>query len=128
MKKYVAFLLAIVLMFSLSSCGLVSRVRLDKDAEVTLIFDDINVVLTDEEADRVFEIFNGAKKQSLFWGTPSCGFDENVALQIGMTRFKIACDTCGTALVGFASINISEKDIEYIHELFEKYGGHFPCI
>ena len=128
MKKLLFILMSVALVLSLSSCALVSRVRLDKDAEVTLIFDDINVVLTDEEADRVFEIFDGAKKQSLFWGTPSCGFDENVALQIGMTRFKIACDTCGTALVGVASINISEKDIDYIHELFEKYGGHFPCI
>ena len=128
MKKLLFILMSVALVLSLSSCALVSRVRLDKDAEVTLIFDDINVVLTDEEADRVFEIFDGAKKQSLFWGTPSCGFNENVALQIGMTRFKIACDTCGTAMVGTRAIVIDDEDIEYIHKLFEKYGGHFPCI
>ena len=127
MKKYVAFLLAIVLMFSLSSCGLGGRVRLDRDAEARLIFNDIDVVLTDEEKEMVFEIFDGSIER-LTLGASSCGFDENVAIQFGTYRFLIANDTCGTAMVGIRAIVIDDEDIEYIHKLFEKYGGHFPCI
>lgn len=127
MKKYVAFLLAVVLMFSLSSCGLGSRVRIDKDDEARLIFNDIDVVLTDEEKEMVFEIFDGSIER-LTLGASSCGFDENVAIQFGSYRFLIANDTCGTAMVGTRAIVIDDEDIEYIHKLFEKYGGHFPCI
>lgn len=127
MKKYVAFLLAIVLIFSLSSCGLGGRVRIDRDDEARLIFNDIDVILTDEEKEMIFEIFDGSTKR-LTLGASSCGFDENVAIQFGSYRFLIANDTCGTAMVGTRAIVIDDEDIEYIHKLFEKYGGHFPCI
>lgn len=129
MKKVVAFLLAIVLMFSLSSCGLGSRVHLDRDSEARLIFNDIDVKLTDEEADKVIEIFDEAEKKDIFTnGVPSCGFSDDVALVIGLQRFCIAGDTCGTVQIGFSYIDLDKEDIEYIHKLFEKYGGHFPWI
>lgn len=127
MKKILSGFLILVLVFSLSSCGLGGRVRLDKDAEVTLIFDDIDVVLTNEEKETIFEIFDGSSKR-LTLGGSSCGFDENIAIQFGTYRFLIANDTCGTAMVGTRAIVIDDEDIEYIHELFEKYGGHFPCV
>lgn len=127
MKKILAGFLILVLVFSLSSCGLGGRVRLDRDAEARLIFNDIDVVLTNEEKETIFEIFGGSSKR-LTLGGSSCGFDENIAIQFGTYRFLIANDTCGTAMVGTRAIVIDDEDIEYIHKLFEKYGGHFPCI
>lgn len=134
MKRLLATFCILVLMFSLYAC---SNTRVRHGQEVTLNFvyeytgANIHVTLTEEEAAAVIDILNGNAYDSTFLiGYPSCGFNKNIGFQIGSRIFAIACDGCN----GFQDsrnymfFDISKEDMEYIHSLFEKYGGFFPCI
>lgn len=132
MKRLAAFVCILVFMFSISACG---QVSVSTNAQVTLRFvyedKDIHVTLDDSEAARVIDILNGGEYDlSVLVGAPSCGFNENVALAVGDRRFAIACDTCNCIqdLGNFLYFYISREDMAYIHALFEKYGGYFPCV
>lgn len=130
MKRWLAILLILTLALLLFGC----RTMVNKNAEVTLIFiyesENIQVTLTDEEAAKVTQILDGnAYDPSVLIGFPSCGFNENVAIKVGDRRFAIACDTCNCVLdLGNGLFfDVSKEDISYIHSLFERYGGYFPC-
>ena len=91
---------------------------------------DICVTLEDSEAEKVIDILNGNNYATVSSGVPSCGFDKNISLNVGDRIFPIACDTCNCIqdLGNLRYFDISQEDMEYIHSLFEKYGGYFPCI
>lgn len=131
-KKLRNFLLILVIMLSLYAC---SKTRVDDNATVTLIFiyeeENINVTLTDDEAAKVIDILDGnTYDPSVLIGYPSCGFHENVALMVGTRRFAIASDTCNCIQdrSNYLYFDIPKEDMAYIHSLFEKYGGYFPCV
>lgn len=130
MKKVICSLMLIFVVFALCGC---SQTSLDKNAPVTLTFiygeENITVQLPDEEAAKVIEILDGNSYDSSF-GAPSCGFDKNISIKVADQVFAIARDTCKYVqdLDNLKYFNVSQEDIEYIHSLFEKYGGYFPCI
>lgn len=131
MKRSSAVFFVICLMLSICGCA---KTSLDTSADVTLSFvyadKNIRVTLDDEEAKKVIDILNGNRYDPLSSGTPSCGFDENISLQVGDRVFAIACDTCNCVqnLSNMRYFDISQEDMAYIHSLFEKHGGYFPCI
>ena len=131
MKRFFAVLMVLVVLVSIRGC---SKTIVNKNADVTLSFvygeDNISVTLEDYEAEKVIDILGGNNYDPIFFGVPSCGFDENISLKVGGRTFAIACDTCNTVqdLGNLRYFNIPNEDMEYIHSLFEKYGGYFPCI
>jgi len=123
-----------ILIFIFTLCGC-SKTNIGnyKKVELTFIQDDINinVVLIDEEAERIVNILDNNKLQSPFLsGVPSCGFTKDVSIKVDSQTFAIACDKCETIqhMNSLRYFNISANDMEYIRSVFEKYGGYFPCI
>ena len=131
MKRLSALLIILVVMVSICGCSQ-TRVNKNSDVILTLIFGDkdICVTLEDSEAEKVIDILNGNNYAPVSSGVPSCGFDKNISLNVGDRIFAIACDTCNCIqdLGNLRYFDISQEDMEYIHSLFEKYGGYFPCI
>ena len=131
MKQFFAVLMILVLLISICGC---SKTRVSNNADVTLAFvygdDNIHVTLEDDEAEKVVNILNGNNYDPFSFVVPSCGFDKNISLKVGGRTFAIAFDTCNTVqdLGNLRYFDISKEDMEYIHSLFEKYGGYFPCI
>ena len=131
-KQLRVVLLILVIIFSLYAC---SKTRVAADQNVTLLFiyedKNITATLTDEEAAKVIEILNGnTYEPTILFGSPSCGFWDTVALKVGDRTFSIASDTCNCIrdLGNLMYFDIPEEDMAYIHSLFEKYGGYFPCV
>ena len=131
MKRFFAVLMVLVVLVSICGC---TKTSVKKNADVTLSFvygeDNISVTLEDDEAKKVIDILNGNNYDPISSGVPSCGFDKNISLKIGGRTFAIACDTCNCIqdLGNLRYFDISKEDMEYIHSLFEKNGGYFPCI
>jgi len=122
-----------VLATALSFCGC-TETKVNQNANVTLtfVYGDVNVSvsLPEEECEKVIAILNGNKYDPLASGVPACGFDKNISLTVGNRVYAIARDTCGTVqdLGNLKYFSISQEDVEYIHTLFQKHGGYFPCI
>ena len=132
MKQIKLWLLPLILLFPLllTAC---STTKVDKDGKVTLTFiysdKNISTILSPEESAKVAEILGGNLYDPVFGGVPSCGFDRNISLKVGNRTYAIACDTCNYVqdLGNLRYFSISKEGMEYIHKLFESYGGHFPC-
>lgn len=128
MKRNLALILVLSVLFLICGCA---KTSVRKNADVTLSYiygeDNINVTLTDDEAQKVIEILSGNSYEPVFSGVHSCGFDKNVSLKAGGRTFAIALDTCNCIqdLGTLRYFDIPEEDMEYIHSLFEKYGGSF---
>ncbi len=131
MKRIFAILLIVCVMFSVCAC---SKTNIDCNADVTLTYiyldKNISVPLEKDEAEKVIDILDGNTYDAIFAGVPSCGFDKNVSLEVGGRVFAIARDTCNCIqdLGNLRFFDVSHEEIAYIHSLFEKYGGHFPCV
>ena len=129
-SKLCSVLLLSFILLILSACGTTS-VNENADVTLTFIYSDknISVALPRSESEKVAEILDGNLYDPIFGGVPSCGFDSNISLKVGNRTYAIACDTCNYVqdLGNLRYFTISEKDMEYIHELFESKGGYFPC-
>ena len=131
MKRFFAVLMILVLLISICGC---SKTSVSNNADVTLSFvygdDNIRVTLEDDEAEKVIDILNGNDYNPFSSGVPSCGFDKNISLQVSGRTFAIACDTCNCIqdLGNLRYFDIPQENMDYIHSLFKKYGGYFPCI
>lgn len=131
MKQFFAVLMFLVLLISICGC---SKTSVSNNTDVTLSFvygdDNIRVTLEDDEAEKVIDILNGNDYNPISSGVPSCGFDKNISLQVSGRTFAIACDTCNYIqdLGNLRYFDIPQEDMDYIHSLFEKYGGYFPCV
>lgn len=133
--EYGALILAIlsILLFVISSCGSVGALS---GVRARLVFKvgypggnyDIDVELTEEETERLRSIFEGKDCEDLF-SIPSCGFDGDVSIRFGSSVFSPAMDSCSGVRWGLTRyFDVTAEEIDYIHALFEKYGGFFPCI
>lgn len=130
-KYLVSILLVVILSVTLYSC---SKTHTRSGRPVTLTYQiygkDICVTLPEEDAEKVIAMLDHKPYRSVFVdGVPSCGFDKNVSLKIGNRIYAIACDTCNTVMdwrIG-RYFYIEEADMDYIHRLFQQYGGDFPC-
>ena len=130
-KQLRIILLILVIVFSLYACSK-TRIAADQDVTLLFIYEDKNITatLTDEEAAKVIEILNGNTYDPILLGYPSCGFRKDVALKVGNRRFSIASDACNCIYDAsrLHYFDIPKEDMAYIHALFEKYGGYFPCV
>ena len=131
MKRLLAIFVILSIMVAVCGCSQTS-VSEGADVMLTFIYGDknISVTLEDSEAEKIIDILDGNNYNPASSGIPSCGFDKNVSLKVGSRVFAIACDTCSIIqdLSNLRYFNISQEDMEYIHSLFEKHGGYFPCI
>ena len=106
----------------------------DANAPVELVYiiyeHNITVTLQKEEADQVRRILDGKTYDPIGWGVTACGFDENVSLRVGNRTYAIAMDTCNSILDmgSLRYFSVSQEEIDYIHALFQKHGGGFPCM
>jgi hypothetical protein len=132
LRRLWIILLVLAMLLALNFC---SKTRVAADQNVTLLFiyedKNITATLTDEEAAKVIEILNGnTYDPTILFGSPSCGFWDTVALKVGDRTFSIASDGCNCIrdLGNLMYFDIPEEDMAYIHSLFEKYGGYFPCV
>lgn len=130
MKRFVCFILAALL---LMLCGCSTNVRSGSKVELIFVSESrelsIHQTLPSEEAEKVIAILNGRPYEPQV-GTPSCGFDLNIAVSVNGRRYCVACDTCNSIYDAgaFQYFSVPKEDIQYIHALFEKYGGFFPCV
>lgn len=126
MKRYLSIAFVIV-MLMLVIYGIMPKNKINSNDEVKLIHiddeQDIQVVLSDDEASKIRDIMDG-KIYYLFPGTPACGFLTCHGFSIGDTFYAVAIDSCGTIMNCSSDrfFDVSEKEITYIHSLFEKYG------
>ena len=131
MKRFMCIIFATLLMLAVCGCA---QTNASENAEVTLIFicgdQNIHAELSDEEAQSVIAILDGNSYASILSGVPSCGFNKNIALKVGNHTYAIACDGCRYIqdLGNLRFFTVSQKEIAYIHGLFESYGGYFPCV
>ncbi len=132
MKRLLILMLLLSCLLALSGCR---ETKIKEDANVTLHFCcyDNNIVqeLTAEESAKVIEILNGNTYDNIYIsGVPSCGFSKEVSFEIGGRFYAVAMDTCNNMqdCGTLRFFDISEEGMDYIHTLFEKYGGYFPCI
>jgi len=127
-KRLLSFLVIFALLLSLCGCGMVT-VSGDGEAVLRFVYGEENIfqVLTPEEAEQVAEIFD---QKILLTDSPSCGFDEDISITIDGQVFAVARDNCGIIQHCDSGryFPVSEEDISFIHDLFEQYGGDFPCI
>ncbi|MBR4309240.1 MAG: hypothetical protein IKT58_06570 [Oscillospiraceae bacterium] len=130
MKKLICLSLVLVILCSLCACA---KTVVEEEQEVTLhfVFDEAetHARLAEDEAAHVIEILNG-KRYDIVVDTPICGFDKNISLQVGERTYAIARDTC-TYILDCGNMRyfvVSVEDMDYIHALFEQYGGSFPCV
>ena len=128
MKRSLLIICAFLILVLFASCSRVS-VSSDALAELTYKYGDVSVseALTKEESEQLSNIVNG---KTLYAGDPSCSFDVNISFQLGDRVFCPACDSCGKVKDCKTGkyFNISDAERETIEEIFEKYGGHFPCV
>lgn len=141
MKRLLAILIILSTILTVCGCSKPKKNTDKTDKDVTLTFDtvtltfiygdkDIRVTLEDDEAKKVIAILDGSSYDSVSSGVPSCGFDKNISLKVGDRVFAIACDTCNYLqdMGNLRYFSIPKEDMKYIHSLFEKQGGYFPCI
>lgn len=131
MKRFLCMILTFLMLFPLCGCS-ATNVKSNQSVTLTFVFGEHNIsaVLTDEEAAEVIRILDGKKYDSLLSGVPACGFTKDVSLKVGNRTYAIACDTCKMVqdMGNLHFFSVTQEDIDYIHALFEKYGGFFPCI
>lgn len=131
MKHLLCIALVLFILFTCCACSTTS-VPDGETVELRFIYADknINVVLSDDEGERIIDILDGKIYDPIFSGTPSCGFDENISLRVDGHAYAIACDTCKNIqdCESLRYFSVTQEEIQYIHSLFEKYGGHFPCV
>lgn len=116
------------MIFLLCSCDTVS---LDEESIVKLVFhhNDTNVEtqLSIQESEIIIDIIDGKR---LYQDNPSCGFSEDISLVIDGKIYSPACDDC--CIIKDCSsgkyFSISRDQRETIEEIFESYGGYFPCV
>ena len=110
----------VLFVFPVAEVNLCSRARLHYHRYGT----DIDIKLTKEETDLVRKI---VKKREFIAASPSCGYDPGVSISFGLQYFCFATDSCNGLQYNIMFYDIPEEDARQIHEIFEKYGGHFPC-
>ena len=117
-KKLSAICLCIIMIFSaalLSSCIFSEKVRISEDLKGSIKFKyndkNINTQMDKEDSDAVVDILNN--KECFTFGTDT---------------FMVACDGCSIIKYHNKYFNVSDSEIEKIHNIMVKYGAVFPCV
>ena len=120
----IAFLaVAIILLFLIPTPNII----FPGQATAGQMYDDKNIIcqLSDDDTQKCVEMFAGK------WcclDSPSCGFDDNVYIQIGINKFLPACDGCGIVKSGNKYFTLTETERKTLDSILIKYGIKFPCV
>ena len=132
MKTYIIILSAAAVILIAGGCFLFnflnSKVNIpDTGAKLNYIYNDknISIDLSTDESKLFKDIFNGKR---LYNDSPSCGFSKNVSICFDDLFFCVACDKCPIVKLNGKYFKISEAEQKSLINIFEKYGGFFPCI
>lgn len=129
--KRVIIVLVTSLIIGVIFFNIFTPVFVSRNSEVYVVFKhetinyDIYEKLTDEEADQVIPILNGHLSYD---DSPSCGFDDNIALIVGNKRFCVARDNCATIRCNGKYFNITKSQIKVIRDVMRNHGAFFPCV
>lgn len=127
-KLFTAGIIVSLILFVFCSCNL-NKINIPDNATAKIVYkyDDknINESLNEDESLIIKDIFNG---KELFYDNPSCGFNANISLSFDNKTFMIACDGCSIIKYNNKYFNVSDSQIEQIHNIMQKYGAKFPCI
>lgn len=101
-----------------------------KNGKAVFVHEKSNTTNTIKKDD-IIVISNLFENKKLYKDNPSCGFVENVAVQLDSAgTFCIAQDGC--PIVYWQEKNryfqLSETEQEELYGVLEKYGFQFPCI
>lgn len=131
MKKYI-IIVSVVLILLVGGGGMFGifnpRTKIiSTSACLTYVYNtqNINTLLSDKEGNLLKDIFNNKR---LYSDNPSCGFTEDVSICFEDMVFCVACDGCPIVKLGNKYFKISTSDRKTIDQIFEKYGGAFPCV
>lgn len=136
MKKIIIAIIVVVvivlLLFLWWGYNKISLLKLDSINVARLVFNygeiKISNDLTDSEIAIVRDIFDGSRT---YIDELSCGFSEDIAVVIDNSKtFCVACDTCPIVYWKEKKryIKITEGEKIQLYNIFEKYGGKFPCV
>lgn len=117
-----------LILFVFCSCNL-NKVNIPDSSTAKIVYKyndkNINESLNEDESLIIKDIFND---KELFYDNPSCGFNANISLSFDDKTFMIACDGCSIIKYNNKYFNVSDSQIEQIHNIIQKYGAKFPCI
>lgn len=99
-----------------------------ENAEVVFIYNEDNIrqTVSAEDTEKLKTILGGFRW--LDYDMPACGFDDNICIRLGNKSFSPACDRDPIIKFRNKYFSLTEKEIEQIHIIMEKYGAHFPCV
>lgn len=138
MKKNLKIIIAVVIIcagvFFIGKFAFTNQLNLpDTDtAYLNFKYDDIDIhaKITEDEIDEIRNMVKG-KDYSIDEGL-ACPFTDDISIEFEDIVFddtvRVACD-CGSILkIGKKLVYLKPNEKVRIHEIFEKYGGHFPAI
>ena len=137
--KIVAFIsIALFVVIYMGNAMMKVSVSNINDAIIVFVYIDknINEKLAIEDAEILMNIVNGKR---LFWDYPSCGFTPDISFRFENMIFSVAKDTCTIIRVETKHevrmrkamkrhIYITKEERQKVEEIFNKYGGYFPCV
>lgn len=129
MKKSILTIIAFSLALCLCACALVVKIDTDDKAIARFAYGDkdINTEFATEDFKEIATIFEG---KELYNDTPSCSFNEDIAVMVGDSHFCIANDACGIVYVKEKDkyFKLTDEENQKLRVLLEGYGFTFPCI
>jgi len=131
-KKSTILALVGAVLLALGGCAIFSGIFPptsvpDEVATLTYVYGGkaIHASLSAKDAKLIRSIFNNKLQYD---DNPSCGFTEDVSIRFGDLVFCPACDGCPTIKLGNRFFGISWSERHTLEQVFEKYGGSFPCV
>lgn len=133
--KWIKTILCIALAILLPVITGCSKVSVGENPFCKVVYQYDNISFSDEltaeEVSAVAQILDGKVKTQYLLSTPSCGFDNNIAIVINGTHYALACDKCATLKVCGAAntyIEITQEERDILEAIFTARGGKFPCV
>lgn len=129
MKKIILTMIVCGLALCFCACG--STVKIDTNEKAVARFaygdKDIETGFASEDFKEIAVMFEG---KSLYKDSPSCSFDENIAIVIGDDHFCIANDTCGVVYFKEKDkyFSLTDEENEKLRDMLMDYGFTFPCV
>lgn len=116
-------IIVIVLLFFVPTPNII----FSQSATAGQIYNDknINCQLSDEDAKKCVDMFAG---KWCFIDNPSCEFEDDTFVQIGINKFQPACDGCAIVKNGNKYFTLSETERATLDEILNKYDITFPCV
>lgn len=130
MKKLtICGILIIAATILLSSCVFPKNVNISNDLQgsIKYIYNDENISasMSKDDSQTIINIINSNECHN---DNPSCGFDGNISFSFGTDTFLPACDGCPIIKYRTKYFNVSESEIEQIHNIMAKHGAKFPFV